>query len=101
METFYAQAIAVLLGLIIGLWLRRLVWSLIALISMAGISTLIVIATGHTGMLEANRDLVPQAMSASSQLITAIKQVLIGTPGALVGILLGVVTRELLALAKS
>jgi hypothetical protein len=52
-------------------------------------------------MLESNRDLVPQAMDIGAQVIVAIKQVLIGTPGALAGLLLGVAIREVVALAKA
>jgi hypothetical protein len=101
MDALYTQAVAVLLGLIVGLWLRRLLRGLIMLIVLAGITALVLLVTGRGGMLESNRDLVPQAMDIGAQVIVAIKQVLIGTPGALAGLLLGVAIREVVALAKA
>ena len=101
MGTIYMQAIPLLLGLVLGLWLRRLVRGLFSLIALAGVAALVLIITGRGGMLEAQRDLVPQALTISTLMITPIKQVLIGTPTALAGLLLGVAIREVVALAKS
>lgn len=101
MDALYMQAVSVLLGLVVGLWLRRLVRGLFTLVALAGIAALVLIVTGRGGVLEANRDLVPQAMTIGTQMITAIKQVLIGTPAALAGLLLGVAIREVVSLAKS
>jgi hypothetical protein len=101
MDTFYMQAVAVLLGLVVGLWLRRLVRGLFTLTALAGVLALVLIATGRGGMLETNRDFVPQAMTIGLQLINAVRQVLIGMPGALAGLLLGVAIREVVALAKA
>lgn len=101
MDSLYMQAVSVLLGLVVGLWLRRLVRRLFTLIALAGIAALVLIITGRGGLLEANQVLVPQAMTIGAQMITAIKQVLAGTPGALAGLLLGVAIREIIALAKA
>ena len=101
MNALYMQAIAVLIGLIAGLWLRRVVRGLVAVIVLAAIIAIALIATGRGAVLEANGYLVPQAVSLSGQMILALKQLLLGAPGTLVGLLLGVAVRETVALVKT
>jgi len=94
MGAFYAQAAAVLLGIIVGLWLRRLVRGLVALVALAGIASLVLIVAGRGSVLEANRDLVPQTVAVATQIAFSIRQVSVGAPGAVVGLLFGVAIRE-------
>jgi uncharacterized membrane protein (Fun14 family) len=101
MDAIYLQSIPLLVGLAIGLIMRQLVRGLVVMVALAGIAALVLMLTDRGGVLEAQRDLVPQAMTLGAQMIASIKEVLIGTPAALVGLLLGLITARVIALAKS
>lgn len=101
MEAIYTQAVAVLLGILSGLWLRRVAQTLVILIALAGIAALVLILTGRGAMLEGQHNLMPQALTLGSQAAVAVRQLLVSSPGMLAGLLVGALIRELVVLAKS
>jgi Fe2+ transport system protein B len=100
-DAIYTQISAVLLGLVVGLSLRRIVRSVFTLIAISVILVFVMMATGHGGMVEVNHALVPQAVSFGTQMVEALKHLLMATPGAMAGLLFGVAVREIMVAARS
>ncbi len=98
---WYNQAIAFLLGMLIGLLLGRLTRALIALVALSGAVAAALVLTGHGDVLKQNADVLPNALALGGQVIGALKQILVSTPAALMGSLAGIVLREVVRLVKS
>jgi hypothetical protein len=100
-DAVYMQAIWVLLGLLIGLWLRRLVLGLFALIASVSIVALILMVMGKGNMLSVSHSMMQKATANTAPMFTAIKKAPINVPGSLAGLLCGVAIREVIVLVKS
>src|SRR5882724_7107025 len=101
MDAYYSVVVSILVGLLVGILVGRLTRALIALAAVSGIVGAVMIVTGHADLLEANRDLLPQALSLGTQVAVALKRLLVTMPGALVGVLAGVAVHEIIRLVKS
>jgi hypothetical protein len=95
------QAVALMLGLLIGLLLGRLTRAMIALVTLGGAVAAALFVTGHGDILQQNIDVLPRALSLGTQVVQALRQILLTTPAALVGSLAGILLREVIRLAKS
>src|SRR5436189_216399 len=100
-DVIYTQLVPVLVGMLVGLLVGRLTRALIALAAVSGIVGAVLIVTGHGEVLEANRDLLPQALALGTQVASVLKKLLVSMPGALVGALAGIAIHEIVRLVKS
>jgi hypothetical protein len=74
---------------------------MLTLFSLVGAVAAALFLTGHGDVLQQNIDVLPRALSLGTQVVQAMKQVLVTTPAALVGSLAGILLREVIRLAKS
>jgi len=94
MDTLYPHIIAAILGLLLGLWARKLLKAACILFVAAKLVLIGLILLGWAALPDFEHTTVPQIISAVTRVAAALRAVAHNAPAAVLGFLAGIAVRE-------